>query len=341
MKTFSSKMSCALLICSIVFLPSCDWLKDKVGLKKTTTSAIAANDTTEVIATIDGKPLMTSGEFEKQFKNFIEKHPYGAMFAQMEGVDRKIFDGLVGQKIMTRWIEEQGINDSDEYKEYLEQLVQMLNARFFQMKHPVSVSDSDIRAFYDQNKDNMPEAVLSRGGVNATGVQFAKEADAKAFLEKAKGKGATLDKVAKEAGFGDKFRDFKLVNAASIGIDNVLRDKIVALKKFPSLEIFKSNDGNFWIVYASGKEEQKYRPYDELKPAIEQRLSAQKQEQAIEKAMDQLKKDYKVEIKEDYFIKNAAGKTLEIENAEQLEMVMPESPETARAKPAVSAARAA
>jgi hypothetical protein len=217
----------------------------------------------------------------------------------------------------------------------------MLNARFFQMKHPVTVTDAEIKAFYDQNKQNMPEAVLSRGGVNATGVQFAKEADAKAFLEKATGKGATLDKVAKEANVGDKYRDFKLVNAASIGIDSGLRDKIVALKKLSTLEVLKATDGSFWVVYASGKEEQKYRSYEELKPAIEQRLQAQKQEQAMEKAMEQLKKDYKVDIKEEYFTKKQAGNT-EVENAEQLEMVMPEAPsEEARSKPVAPTTKAA
>jgi len=194
MKNFSSKLSCALILSSVVFLPSCDWLKGRLGLQKGgSSSAIAVNDNTEVIATIDGKPLMTDGDFQKQFKNFIEKHPYGKMLAQMEGVDRKIFEGLVSQKIMSRWVEEQAINKTPEYTEYLDQLVQMLNARFFQMKHPVVVVDAEIKAFYDQNKENMPEAVLSRGGINATGVSFAKEAAAKEFLETAKGKGATLE----------------------------------------------------------------------------------------------------------------------------------------------------
>jgi len=339
MKNFSSHMSCALLMCSMVFLPSCDW-KSKLGLSNGTSSSVAANDNTQVIATIDGKPLMTAGEFEKQFKNFIEKHPYGAMFAQMEGVDRKIFDGLLGQKVMTRWVEEQGIDKTPEYKEYLDQLVQMLNARFFQMKHPVTVTDAEIKAFYDQNKENMPEAVLSRGGVNASGVQFAKEADAKAFLEKAKGKGS-LDKVAKEANLNDKFRDFKLVNAASLAVDAGLRDKIVAVKKFPTLEVFKASDNSFWVILVTGKEDQKYRGYEELKAAIEQRLSAQKQEQAMEKAMEQLKKDYKVEVVEEYFTKKNAGAPKEIENDEQLEMVMPETPQTAQAKAPASNQKAA
>ena len=95
------------------------------------------------------------------------------------------------------------------------------------------------------------------------------------------------------------------------------------------------------MVYASSKEEQKYRTFEELKGAIEQRLTAKKQEEAMEKAIEQLKKDYKVEVKEDYFTKKAADKAGEREviNDEQLEMVMPEGPaqENAQAKPAQAA----
>ena len=83
-------MSCVLLLSSVVFLPSCDWLKGKIGLSKESSAAGQVVEGGTVIATIDGKPLLTSDEFEKQFKNLIETHPYGAMLAQMEGLDRRI-----------------------------------------------------------------------------------------------------------------------------------------------------------------------------------------------------------------------------------------------------------
>jgi len=139
---------------------------------------------------------------------------------------------------------------------------------------------------------------------------------------------------------GDKYRDFKLVNETSIGIEPVLRDKIVTFKKFPTLEIVKVG-ATYWVIYSSGKEEQKYRSQEELKAAIEQRLSAQKQEQAMEKAMEQLKKDYNLVIKEEYFMKKTAQAGQEIEDAEQLEMVMPEAQENAQAKAMAPTAQAA
>ena len=41
MKNFSSKMSCAAFVSSVVFLPSCDWLKGKLGLKQSESAASA------------------------------------------------------------------------------------------------------------------------------------------------------------------------------------------------------------------------------------------------------------------------------------------------------------
>lgn len=336
MKNVSAKMSAALLISSLALLPGCDW-KSKLGLEKSSSSA-AANDGSAVLATINGKPLLTAKEFETQFKNFIEKHPYGAMLAQMEGVERKMFDGVVSQKLMSVWVTENGIDKTDEYKESLEQLVQFLNARFFQMKHPVTTTESEARDFYNKNKENMPEATMSRGGINASAVSFAKEADAKAFLEKAKGK--ALDKAAKEANLSDKFRDFKLVNPTSIGIDQALKEKVMALKKFPTLEVIKAGD-TYYVVSATGKEEPKYRSFEEVKASIEQRLNQQKQEQALEKEIEKLKKDYNVVVDESYFNKKAAAAPEKVDE-EQLEMVMPEAPaqEKAQAKmqPATKAA---
>lgn len=322
MKNVSAKISAGLLVSSLLLLPGCDW-KSKLGLNQSS-SAVAANDGSAVLATINGKPLLTAKEFETQFKNFIEKHPYGAMLAQMEGVERKMFDGIVSQKLMSAWVTENGIDKTDEYKESLDQLIQFLNARFFQMKHPVTTSEAEVRDFYEKNKENMPEAIMSRGGINATAVSFTKEADAKAFLEKAKGAKGTLEKLAKDSNLSDKYRDFKAINPTSIGIDSVLKDKILAFKKVPTVELVKVNDFSYYVVSATDKSEPKYRSFDEVKASIEQRLNAQKQEQALEKEVEKLKKDYNVVVDEAYFAKKTAGP--EKVEEEQLEMVMPEAP---------------
>lgn len=335
MKSFSSKISIVLLLSSIVLLPGC-WLKDKLGLNKNE-AVVESVGTGQVLATINGKPLLTVDEFEKQFKNLIEKHPYGAMLAQMEGLDKKFFEGLVAQKVITQYVKDNKIDQSAEYKQQLDSLIQMLNMQFFQKEHAPKVSDAEMREFYEKNKETMPEAILSRGGVTANGVSFTNEADAKAFVEKAKGNGASksasLEKFAKEANIGDKFRDFKMVNATS-PVEPVLREKISEIKKFPTIEIIKVADNNYYVVQALSKEEPKYRNFDEVKSALEQRLAAKKQEEVLEKAIEQLKKDYNVVVHEDFFNKKAEKK--DVENGEQLESVMPSQEEARGHQPATS-----
>lgn len=315
-------------------MPSCDWLKNKVGLNKKEEVTITSAARGDVLAVMNGKPLVTVNEFEKQFKSMIENHPYGAMLAQMEGLERQVLEGMVAQKLINEYITTQGIDKTPEYKQQFEALTQMLNSRFFQMKHMPKATESEMKEFYEQNKQNLPETIMSRGGINATGVLFATEADAKAFLEKAKGKGAQLEKLAKDANLNDKYRDFKLVNATS-PIEPALREKIVNYNKFPTLEVVKVDNKTYYVVFASGKEEQKYRSYDEVKSSIEQRVAAKKQEEALKKAVEQLKSDYNVTVNEEYFTKKDAAKKAEQkepENDEQLEMVMPETQNEEKAK---------
>ncbi len=342
MKTFSSKIGALAMVGSLAFLPSCQWLKDKLGITNQQTTIMAdqeAGSGEKALASAGGKTLITVPEFQKQFKNLIETHPYGDMLAQMEGLERKFLEGLVSQKLMTRYVIEKGIRDTEEYKKQLEQMTQMLDMRFYQMQHQPKVTESEMRAFFDQNKENIPEAAVSRGGVPVTAVSFSTEADAKAFLEKAKGKGAQMEQVAKDEKLADKFRDFKVVNANSIGIDPVLRDKVVTFKKLPTLELVKVNDNSYFVVYAGPKEEAKYRSFDELKGSIEQRLTAKKQEEELEKAVEKLKKDYDVVIDEEYFAKKDGKAGQEEIGEEQLEMVMPEAPaQEAHAKPTARAA---
>lgn len=321
MKNIFSPLRVVLLLSVVALLPSCtqlDWIKSKLGMTKNEAASSEAGDS-KAIATANGKPFMTAQEFEKKYNTFIQGHPLGAMIAQMQGIKRKIFEGLLAQKLITNYVVEKGLDKSPEYLDQLDQMKQMLNVRFFEKENPVKVTETELKAFYEENKDKMPEATVSQGGVKTTSVVFDKEVDAKAFLEKAKGKGAELEKLAKDAGFGSKFADLKLVSKFSVGVDAGVKDKILAFTKFPTLELVKGSDNKFYVVYAGAKEEPKRRSFEELKPLIEQKLTAQKQEESNNKALEILKNASKIWIDESYF--EEADKANQ--PAEQLDQVMP------------------
>ncbi len=317
MKSFSSKMSIVLVLSSLALLPSCDWLKNKLGMVKTdATESAAPVAGDEVVATADGKPILYRSEVNNQLKTIIEMNP---QLAQIEGIEDHLAQSMAIQKLITLEVNANGWNKTKEYTQQQEAFTQMLNGRTFASQHQPVVSEDEKKAYFEKNKENLPEAMISRGGVPVSSVSFAKEADAKAFLEKAKAKAGKLEEVAKEAKLADKFRDYKLVHANSYGIEPVLREKVLAIKKFPSTELVKVNDTTYYVVYAGAKEAPKYRSYEEVKGAIEQRVAGEKQNESLEKALEGLKKKYNFEMKT-----AAPAAPKEIENDQQLEVVMPE-----------------
>lgn len=313
MKNNVSFISCALLLSTLAVLPGCaplDWLQNTLGLKKGGSSSSESVGTGEVLVWADGKPLLSESEFKKQYNNFVEKHPLGSLLKQQEGFEQQMLNGLVAQRLISKTIHEQGFDQSPEYQEDLDQLKAMLDARYFEMKNQVTLSDAEIKAFYDEKKDAIPAAVVSRGGVSAMGVEFDKEADAKAFLEKVRGKGAEINQLAKDAKLDSKFHDFKLVNGQSVGIDASLRDKILAISKFPAYEVVKA-DGKYWVVFAAAKEQAKYRPFDQVKAAVQEMATMERQRDSFEKAVDELKKQYQVTINDAYFAKKKGSEVAE------------------------------
>lgn len=305
------------LLLPVVMLPGCgvlDWVKNKFGGGSKGTEQVvdfsspmtnvSIDDHSEVLVTINGKPAITSKSFERDFETLLEENPQlKSVLPFMPDARKNFLGGLVNQEIVDLYVRDHKLDQKPEYKQDLERLqrsvVRMLNTKYFAAAHPVTVEDAEVVAYYENNKDKMQELIISRGGMQTWGVQFEKEADAKAFQAKVQGK--ALQDVAKAENMADKVKDFKLVNKQSIGIDPVLRSKIVALEKVPATEVVKVNDKTFWVVQVTSKEDAKYRPFEEVKEPIRQLVEREKSNEALQKAIEDLKQEMHVAINYDYF----------------------------------------
>lgn len=326
-----------LAISAILLLPSCgviDWVKEKMGANKSTTessSTVAADGSTEV-ATMGGKALITEKSLQKEKRDLIESNPQlKAMINYMDGkqFDRNLTEGLVNQKVVDKYVSDNRIDQTDDYKQEYERMMksvkQMLNTKHFSQAFSVAVTDADVQKFYDEHKNDMPQIAISRGGTKAMGVMFESESAAKDFMTKAAGK--DFKKVAKEAGLTDKVKDFNLVNDQSMGMEPVVREKIVAMKKFPSTEMVKARDKAYWVVTATGKEEPKYREFEQVKAELAEHMKREKRMEVFEAEIKKLKDQYQIAINEEFF-KEAAPQPTE---------TMAESTE-AKAEPAMQQA---
>ena len=181
-----------------------------------------------------------------------------------------------------------------------------------------------MKKFYDEHKDTM--YAQSPAGVSATGVSFDNEAKAKEFLAKAQAPKADITKLAQAQNLAA--RNFGRVNATSHHVDKALLDKILAINKFPSVQLVKVNN-TWWVIEAKGKEEAKYFPFDQAKEDARQKLQAKHMGEMFEKEINKLKSQYGVVENKAYFEKAAKAETAAVEAAES---AVAENP---AAKPAV------
>lgn len=282
----------------------------------------------DVIVTMDGKPLITKQMVEVQKERIMKTSPqFKAMMAAEENADQVnqfVAQNMVGEKIIGKYIADEGIDKTAEYKDDIAAmesgLKQAINIKHFGQKFPVIISEAELRDFYDKNKAML---MTSPGGVTAMMVQFDNEPAARSFMATVKQQKDDFKKAANEAGLSDKVKEFKTITMRTPGIDPMLRDKIIAIKQTPTLELFTVN-GVSWVVYATGKEAPQYRPFEQVKDGIKHQLEQQKQAEVLSKEVENLKEKYKIELDKNFF-KEQAPEMEEEEEEEEIEEVMKKS----------------
>src|SRR5579862_8250485 len=310
-KKLQKKILMSGVLATLSFLPGCalfDRSPGASGESEGSSTASAAPLTGEVLVTMKGKPVITTDTLAVEKEKFLKANPQIrqalAFMPDPKEFDRNLMDGLIGQKIADEYVVSHKINDTVAYKEELKDLCEsmerMLNAKYFGEHLTVSVPDSEVKAFYDTNKDKLRGVMTSPGGVMASGIEFDNSAAAKAFAARAKTVPGGFKKTAQDDNLNAKIKDFKLVNSQSIGIEPALRDKVVAIKTVPSVEVVDAN-GKFWVVNATSKEEPKFVPYEQVKDKLKQELEQNKRVELFEKEINKLRKEYGVEVNETYF----------------------------------------
>jgi hypothetical protein len=308
-----------LMIGSLVLLPNCgmmDWVKEKFGggtqsddmaapMKMADRGAV--DDGSAVLATIDGKPLITQNMLEVEKKKLVESNPQmEAMLQLMDAkqLDRNLADGMMSREVIRKYVKDRGIQNQDQYKKDFEtamnQVRDLLNTRYFMQDFGAAVNDKEVHAYYEENKDRIPELLLSRGGVESKGISFKNEQQARDFMAKVREAKNDLTAAAKAMNLSDQVKDFNLVNDQSLGMEPELREKIVKVKTVPSIHNFKV-DKEFWIVQATKREEPKYRELETVKNEIKQLLEKEKTMKRVEEEVARLKNEYNIQLNEDFF----------------------------------------
>jgi hypothetical protein len=317
------------LLVSVMFFTSCDWMKKKdVVEPKTAANEVKSGAT---LCSINGEATITEGEFKKDLNQMIQANPYfkGASAETLPNeLKRRFLDQLAMQAAIEKYANQNGIEQDPEfikiYSELQEQVKRSIKVQLFEKKiyDAIKVSEGDISKYYTENKDRF---VKVAGGVLAMGERFEDEAQANAFLMKAKGNIEEFEKLAKADKAG-KFRDFGRVSKEARNNNNgyqfdvvpaPIKETVCALTKLPGVEKIKVGK-EFWVVKAWDKQATTLFGLDEVKTHIEAMLKNNQFKDAIEKRMEELKKEMKVVVNEDYFKEKKVEPASEAAQATQL-----------------------
>jgi hypothetical protein len=281
---------------------------------------VAPDDRSQVLQYINGQPFVTQQEVDELIENNDELKALSKMASPAQ-VTYVTMQARASTKLMQAAVEKKGINKNPQYiKEQnamMDSARAMLNHRFLTQELPVSVTDADVREFYEANKDNIPQLILARGGVKAACLPFDTMEDAQAFVQKVEQNSGDFKKTVDEAGLTSKFKDFMLVNNQSFAYDPVLRGHILNMQNVPATEVCKVSDQSYWVVNATEKQESKYQPFAMVKDQIKQYLESQKRTQEFDKELAKLMEEFKV-------TKSKAGQAIAAEFEQGYPAGMPE-----------------
>lgn len=259
-------------------------------------SAAAGEMDANVLVSMNGVPVVTMEMLDQNYRQVIEERPD---LAKLEGcVKESLLQGLVRQAIVDENVKRKKLDQSAAYLKDREVMAEtcrkILNVKYFKEAHPVTVKESEVKEYYESNKDTFPDLILERGGIETMAVAFDKEADAKAFLAKAKAAPKDFEKLAKE--HKEKFRDYKHVNARSPEVDPAIKNAVLELKNFPEIKLVQAGSTH-WVVNAVSKRDSKYRPFDEqIKEGLRQYMIQEREARVMDEEMTKLKEEYGVKV---------------------------------------------
>jgi len=297
-----------LLLLCLAFLVSCTQGGEKKG-------DVVAKIDTSVITTKDvEQELNTLPEFAREF------------FKGQEGMARLV-DELVKKELLYVEAKKRGLDKDEEFQRKFEEIKKnALITRLLEkeIKAIPQLTDKEAKDYYDGHKDEF----VQPNAVRLSQIVVKSEDDAKKVYERLQ-KGEPFNKLAAEVSL-DKASaksggDLGLFKRGEMNQD--LEKVAFSLKKNQISMPVPLKDGIHILVVTDIKGTT--LDFDKVKGSIIQQLMAKKQQDGLEKFIEGLKKNYKVEVNKDNFSK------ISLAPAQPAASEKPATPQTAPEKTSI------
>lgn len=262
------------------------------GQKGGSSSPAAPGKDAKVLASVNGVNI-TSEDFDREVKALPE---YIRGMAETPQGRKEMIDTLVMRELILQQAAKDGVDKSKDVEEKMAELKKRIIVDTYLKKRveaDAKISDEELKNFYEKNQDKFKTGEQ----VSASHILVKSEQEAKDILAQVKG-GASFEDLAKA-----KSVDSSSAKGGDLGwfgkgnMVPVFEKTAFALKEGEVSGVVKSEFG-YHIIKLTGKRPAGVRSLEEVKEQIKAALLPQKQQQTFMQLKETLRKDAKIEVKE-------------------------------------------
>jgi parvulin-like peptidyl-prolyl isomerase len=249
-----------------------------------------------------GPTKITTTDLEKEYKTLPEFAQ--GLFQGPEGKE-KFLDELVKKEMLYQEALKKGLDKDPEFKRKLEEfkkltLIGQLLENEIEAK--AGVTEQDVKEYYEQHKDEL--ASVSQIRASHILVESKEEAeDVRRRIMKGEDFSAIARKVSIDKGSAENDGDLGYIRPGQLVPE--FEDALSRLKAGEVSEPVKTKFG-YHIIKVTEKKMGKPVEFEKVKNVIYQRLAAERQKDVFDSYIQDLRKNYKVEINKEALAKFAA-----------------------------------
>ena len=246
------------------------------------------------LAKIDNTTI-TQADFDREFKALPDYAQQ--IFTDAEGRE-KFLNEIVNKEILYKEAMKKGFDKSPEFNKKMEDFKKLtLVSEVFEKEIMAksTVSDQDIKDYYDKNKESFVMATE----IKASHILVKTEEEARKVLARLK-KGEKFEAIAKAVSLDTA----SAKNGGDVGFFKKGQmvpefERAAASLKVGDISIPVKTQFGYHIIKVTDKKTGSPVEFEKVRDLISQKLSGEKQKEAFEAYIAELKKTYKVELNKD------------------------------------------
>jgi parvulin-like peptidyl-prolyl isomerase len=250
-----------------------------------------------------GNATITEAEYDREFQALPAYAQQ--LFAGEQGKE-KFLNEIINKEILYQEALKKGLDKTPDYQKKLEDFKKLtLVSELFEKEimSKAKVSDQEVKEYYEKHKQDFAPTTQIR----ASHILVKTEDEAKKVLERLK-KGEKFADIAKavsiDSGSAKNGGDLGFFSKGQMVPEF---EKAAASLNVGEISVPVKTQFGYHIIKVTDKKKGAVIEFDKIKDMISQRLSGEKQKEAFDQYLAELKKTYKVEINKDALSKPSAG----------------------------------